>query len=65
LNSDGRVDIIIFTDRIVIKNERKVITIEIKSGKNIDLFQFERYLFESDLLIVVRVLTKEVAVINK
>lgn len=56
----GKLDIAIFPDRILLKSNNKNIAIEIKSGKSIDLFQIERYLFESDILIVIRVPTQDV-----
>jgi hypothetical protein len=56
----GKLDIAIFPDRILLKSNNKNIAIGIKSGKSIGLFQIERYLFESDILIVVRVPTQDV-----
>lgn len=60
----GKLDIAIFPDRILLTSNSKNIAIEIKSGKSIDLFQIERYLFETDVLIVLRVPTQDVFLVR-
>jgi hypothetical protein len=45
-------------NRIVFKYNKKVIGIEIKSGKTFDtknIFQIERYMIDCDLMLVIRV----------
>lgn len=70
--STGKLDIAILPDnsiamlpdnRIVFKYNKKVIGIEIKSGKTFDvknIFQIERYMIDCDLLLVIRVLDRDV-----
>lgn len=58
-------DIAITYDKILLNYHEKTICIEIKSGQSIDLFQIERYLYESYLLIVVRVPTRDVVLIHQ
>jgi hypothetical protein len=62
---NGTLDIVISYDKILLNYHEKVICIEIKSGQSIDLFQIERYLYESYLLIVVRVPTRDVVPIHQ
>jgi hypothetical protein len=62
--SNGKFDIAIFYDKIILKYHKKIICVEIKSGKSIDLFQIERYLYECDLLVIVRVPTQDVTIIH-
>ena len=59
------VDIVIQSEKIVVNYHEKTIFIEIKSGQSIDLFQIERYLYESDVLVIVRVPTREVVVLHQ
>ena len=59
------VDIVIQSEKIVLNYHEKTIFIEIKSGQSIDLFQIERYLYESDVLVIVRVPTREVVVLHQ
>jgi hypothetical protein len=63
--NNGTLDIVIAYDKILLNYHEKVICIEIKSGQSIDLFQIERYLYESDVLIVVRVPTRDVVPIHQ
>lgn len=63
--NNGTVDIVISYDKILLKYHEKTICIEIKSGHSIDLFQIERYLYESYLLIVVRIPTRDVVPIHQ
>jgi hypothetical protein len=63
--NNGTLDIVISYDRILLNYHEKTICIEIKSGQSIDLFQIERYLYESYLLIVVRVPTRDVVPIHQ
>lgn len=61
----GRLDISITPqNKILLLNNKRKIAIEIKTGMNMDLFQVERYMIESDLLIIIRVPTEEVVSIN-
>ena len=61
----GKLDIAILPDhRILLKSNNENIAIEIKSGKSIDLFQIERYLFEIDKLVALRVPTQDVFLVN-
>jgi hypothetical protein len=46
--NNGTLDIVILYDKILLNYHEKTICIEIKSGKSIDLFQIERYLYEYD-----------------
>ena len=55
---------VILPDKIILKDGLKVLTIEIKSGKSIDIFQVERYLIDSDVLLLIRVPTEEVITID-
>lgn len=57
--NNGIADISISSDPIIRLNNGKKVGIEIKSGKSIDLLQIERYLYELDVLLVVRVPTKD------
>jgi hypothetical protein len=61
---NGKIDVVVLPDKVVIRHGKRVIAFEIKSGKSISLFQIERYLFESDIVVVIRVPTQDVAVIN-
>jgi hypothetical protein len=61
----GTLDIVIHYDKIILNYHEKSICIEIKSGRSIDLFQIERYLYESYVLIVVRVPTRDVVPIHQ
>ena len=63
--NNGTLDIAITYDKILVNYHEKTICIEIKSGQSIDLFQIERYLYESNLLIVVRVPTRDVVPIHQ
>lgn len=63
--NNGTLDIVILYDKILLNNHEKTICIEIKSGQSIDLFQIERYTYESYLLIVVRVPTRDVVPIHQ
>jgi hypothetical protein len=58
--NNGTADISISSDSIIRLNNGKKVGIEVKSGKSIDLFQIERYLYELDVLLVVRVPTRDV-----
>ncbi len=67
---NGKLDISIIPagSKIVLKYNKKVIAIELKSGKSADagmLFQIERYLPDCDVLIFVRILTEEVTLIER
>ena len=44
---------------------RKLSTLKLKAGQSIDLFQIERYLYESYLLLVVRVPTRDIVPIHQ
>jgi len=55
---------VILPDKIILKYNSKIIGIEIKSGKSINIFQIERYLDETDTLLIVRVPSREVIAIN-
>jgi hypothetical protein len=46
--NNGTLDIVILYDKIILNYHEKSICIEIKSGRSIDLFQIERYLYESN-----------------
>ena len=64
---NGKLDIGVLQDKIRLKYGRKLIAIEIKTGRWVDssLFnQIERYLLELDVLIVARVPTEEVEAID-
>jgi hypothetical protein len=63
--NNGKLDIVISYDKILLNYHEKTICIEIKSGQSIDLFQIERYLYESYLLIVVRIPTRDVVPIHQ
>lgn len=63
--NNGTLDIVIKYDKIILNYHEKSICIEIKSGRSIDLFQIERYLYESYVLIVVRVPTRDVVPIHQ
>ena len=58
--STGKLDIAMLPDnRIVFKYNKKFIGIEIKNGKTFDtknIFQIERYMIDSDLLLMMIVL---------
>jgi len=60
----GSLDIAILQVRAFPDESPKLIGIEIKSGKSIDLHQLERYLYECDTVILVRVITEDVAIIR-
>ena len=60
---NGTLDIVISYDKILLNYHE--ICIESKSGQSNDLFQIERYLYESYLLIVVRVPTRDVVPIRQ
>jgi hypothetical protein len=69
--SNGKLDIIILqirnNDALQLKYKTKTIAIEIKSGKTVDskLFcQIERYLMDTDVLLMVRVPTQDVVAIH-
>lgn len=62
---NGTIDICICSDKIICINKEKRVSIEVKSGRTIDLFQIERYLCQLDILIVVRVPTREVTKISQ
>lgn len=64
---NGKLDVAVFPDKIRLKYGRRLIAIEIKTGRWVDssLFnQIERYLSELDVLIVVRVSTEDVVAIE-
>jgi hypothetical protein len=63
--NNGTADISISSDSIIRLNNGKKVGIEVKSGKLIDLFQIERYLYELDVLLVVRVPTRDVVKISQ
>jgi hypothetical protein len=63
--NNGTADISISSDPIIRLNNGKKVGIEVKSGKSIDLFQIERYLYELDVLLVVRVPTRDVVKISQ
>jgi hypothetical protein len=63
--NNGTADISISSDSIIRLNNGKKVGIEVKSGKSIDLFQIERYLYELDVLLVVRVPTRDVVKISQ
>jgi hypothetical protein len=63
--NNGTADISISSDQIICLNNGKRVGIEVKSGKSIDLFQIERYLYELDVLLVVRVPTRDVVKISQ
>lgn len=63
--NNGTLDIVITYDKILLSYHEKTICIEIKSGQSIDLFQIERYLYESYLLLVVRVPTRDLVPIHQ
>jgi hypothetical protein len=68
--SNGKLDILILQilyDKIQIQYKTKTIAIEIKSGKTVDsktFCQIERYLTDTDVLIMVRVPTQDVVPIH-
>jgi hypothetical protein len=49
----------------VLVYEKKVTYIEIKTGKTTDLFQIERYMYQYDVLIFVRLYSQKVEVIRR
>ena len=63
----GKLDIVIMPGgKIILKYNKRIIGIELKSGKSADakmLYQIERYLPECDILLFVRILTEEVTLI--
>ena len=65
----GKLDIVIKPgSKIILKYLKRIIAIELKSGKTADasmLFQIERYLPECDILIFVRIPTEEVTLIER
>jgi hypothetical protein len=63
--NNGTTDISISSDSIIRINNGKRVGIEVKSGRSIDLFQIERYLYELDVLLVVRVPTQDVTKISQ
>lgn len=63
--NNGTADISISSDSIIRLNNGKKVGIEVKSGKSIDLFQIERYLYELDVLLIVRVPTRDVVKISQ
>jgi hypothetical protein len=63
--NNGTADISISSDPIIRLSNGKKVGIEVKSGKSIDLFQIERYLYELDVLLVVRVPTRDVVKISQ
>jgi hypothetical protein len=63
--NNGTADISISSDKLIRLNNGKRIGIEVKSGQSIDLFQIERYLYELDVLLVVRVPTRDVVKISQ
>lgn len=63
--NNGTADISISSEEIIRLNNGKRIGIEVKSGQSIDLFQIERYLYELDVLLVVRVPTQDVVKISQ
>ena len=62
--NNGTFDIAVKYDRIVLTVHEKVICVEVKSGKSVDLYQLERYLYECDVLVFVRVPTRNVTAIH-
>ena len=68
--SNGKLNILILqtqNNKIQIRYKTKTIAIEIKSGKTVDsktFFQIERYLADTDVLIMVRVPTQDVVPIH-
>jgi hypothetical protein len=63
----GKLDIAVLVGKIELKYGRKIIAIEIKSGKTVDskLFnQIQRYLSGVDLLLIVRIPTNDVVPID-
>jgi hypothetical protein len=63
--NNGTADISISCDPLIRINNGKKVGIEVKSGKCIDYFQIERYLYELDVLLVVRVPTRDVVRISQ
>jgi hypothetical protein len=63
--NNGTADISISCDPLIRINNGKKVGIEVKSGKSIDYFQIERYLYELDVLLVVRVPTRDVVRISQ
>jgi len=63
--NNGTTDIAISCDPIIRINNGKKVGVEVKSGKSIDYFQIERYLYELDILLVVRVPTRDVVKISQ
>ena len=67
--SNGKLDIIVlklFFDKIQIHYKTKTIAIEIKSGETVNsktFCQIERYLMDTDVLLMVRVSTKDVVAV--
>ena len=65
---NGKLDIVIQPgSKIILKYNKRIIAIELKSGKWADasmLFQIERYLPDCDVLIFVRIPTEEVTLIE-
>lgn len=66
---NGKLDIVIMPgSKIILKYNKRVIAIELKSGKSADasmLYQIERYLPDCDMLLFVRIITEEVTLINR
>lgn len=66
---NGKLDIVIMPgSKIILKYNKRVIAIELKSGKSADakmLYQIERYLPECDILLFVRIPTEEVTLIYR
>lgn len=66
---NGKLDIAIMPEnKIVLKYNKKIIGIELKTGKFIDaphLYQIERYLPECDMLLFIRILAEEVTIIER
>ncbi len=66
---NGKLDIVIMPgSKIILKYNKRIIAIELKSGKTADakmLYQIERYLPDCDVLLFVRVPTEEVTLIYR
>ena len=66
---NGKLDIVILPgSKIILKYNKRVIAIELKSGKSADasmLYQIERYLPDCDILLFIRILTQEVTLIER
>lgn len=61
----GKLDVAITNSRIVLNNGNRIVGIEVKSGRSIDIFQLIRYLQEVDILIIARVPTRDVVILKK